>query len=466
MLYALGVGVGALDPCDPQELKYVYEKNLVALPTFAVTLAAGAMRLADPAYGINYRMLLHAEQTLEMHKPLPVEGTVVSEAKIDEIYDKGASKGAIMYMTRKLYEASSGDLLVTMGNVAFLRADGGFGGKSEGAPKPRPVPADRPPDLQTNLPVTLNQALIYRLAGDYNPLHIDPEVARSAGFERPILHGLGAYGTVGRALIKVLCGDDPGRLRRLDVRFTSPSIPASRCTRTSGTSEPARQPSDWSRPSATSSSKTSAASSTKPSAGHHVHGLRRHHDHDGLRPSRAVRRDGEGPRARTLRRRANHRRDARGAGVLASRGRVLARARVLILPERLRARRRRRSRCRHGARYHRRSRGWHAFLAPTTVCWRRSSHAATRRRSSASTLRKQLHASSCRCRARHFTVAISSPRSQRSSRPVGWRRRLGPKTTDIVPSWVDEPTVTPDQVSGVIITIDHFGNLITTSTGS
>ena len=80
-----------------------------------------------------------------MHKPLPVEGTVVSEAKIDEIYDKGANKGAIMYMTRKLYEASSGDLLVTMGNVAFLRADGGFGGKSEGAPKPRPVPTDRRP---------------------------------------------------------------------------------------------------------------------------------------------------------------------------------------------------------------------------------------------------------------------------------------------------------------------------------
>jgi acyl dehydratase len=225
MLYALGVGVGALDPCDPNELKYVYEKNLVALPTLAVTLAAGAMRLSDPAYGVTYRMLLHAEQTLEMHKLLPVEGTVVSEAHVDEIYDKGAAKGAIMYMTRKLYEASSGDLLVTMGNVAFLRADGGFGGKSEGAPKPRPVPADRPPDLQTTLPVTLNQALIYRLSGDYNPLHIDPEVARSAGFDRPILHGLGGYGTVGRALIKVLCGDDPGRLRRLDVRFTSPVYP-------------------------------------------------------------------------------------------------------------------------------------------------------------------------------------------------------------------------------------------------
>jgi acyl dehydratase len=224
ILYALGVGVGSQDPVDPGELKYVYETQLVALPTLAVTLAAGAMRLADPQFGINYRMLLHAEQTLTMHKMLPPEGTVISEASIDEIYDKGAAKGAVMYMTRKLYDAASGDLLVTMGNVAFLRADGGFGGKSDGAPKPRPLPTTAP-DLRAQLPVSVNQALIYRLAGDYNPLHIDPEVARAAGFDRPILHGLGAYGMVGRALIKTLCGDDPAKLRRLDVRFTSPVFP-------------------------------------------------------------------------------------------------------------------------------------------------------------------------------------------------------------------------------------------------
>jgi acyl dehydratase len=114
---------------------------------------------------------------------------------------------------------------VTMGNVSFLRADGGFGGKSEGAPKPLAVPMDRPPDLTASLPVSLNQALVYRLAGDYNPLHIDPEVARSAGFDRPILHGLAAYGMVGRALIKVLCGDDPAKLRCLELRFTSPVFP-------------------------------------------------------------------------------------------------------------------------------------------------------------------------------------------------------------------------------------------------
>jgi acyl dehydratase len=112
-----------------------------------------------------------------------------------------------------------------MGTVSFLRADGGFGGKSEGAPKPRAVPADRGPDMKASTPVFANQALIYRLAGDYNPLHSDPEVARSAGFERPILHGLCAYGMVGRALLKVLAQDDPKRFKRLDVRFTSPVYP-------------------------------------------------------------------------------------------------------------------------------------------------------------------------------------------------------------------------------------------------
>lgn len=224
ILYALGVGVGVDDPCDPGELKYVYEKPLVALPTLAVTLAAGAMKLAEPEFGINYRMLLHAEQSLILHKPLPAEGTVISEMTIDEIYDKGAAKGAIMYMTRKLFDAANGDSLVTMGTVSFLRGDGGFGGKSEGAPKPRPVPADRA-DLRAGLPSTLNQALVYRLAGDYNPLHIDPEIARVAGFDRPILHGLCGYGMAGRALIKLLCGDDPAKFGRLDVRFTSPVFP-------------------------------------------------------------------------------------------------------------------------------------------------------------------------------------------------------------------------------------------------
>lgn len=225
MLYALGLGVGANDPVDAGDLKYVYEKLLVALPMQAVTLGAEAMLLAQPEFGINFRLLLHAEQSLILHKPLPIEGTVSSEISIDEIYDKGAEKGAILYMTRKLFDTASGDLLVTLGVVTFLRGDGGFGGKSEGAPKPRAVPAERAPDLQAALPATLNQALVYRLSGDYNPLHIDAEIAGAAGFNRPILHGLCHYGMAGRALIRLLCGDDPARFRRLDARFTSPVYP-------------------------------------------------------------------------------------------------------------------------------------------------------------------------------------------------------------------------------------------------
>jgi acyl dehydratase len=225
MLYALGLGVGADDPTDAGDLKYVYEKALVALPTQAVTLGAVPMLLADPAFGINYKLLLHAEQTLVVHKPLPTEGTVIGEFSIDEIYDKGKEKGAIMYMTRKITDAASGDLLATMGNVAFLRGDGGFGGKSEGAPKPRAVPLDKAADHLVTVKSPLNQALIYRLSGDYNPLHSDPEIAGVAGFKKPILHGLCHYGMAGRALIKTVCGDDPSRLMRLDTRFTSPVYP-------------------------------------------------------------------------------------------------------------------------------------------------------------------------------------------------------------------------------------------------
>ena len=225
MLYALGLGVGADDPTDAGDLKYVYEKSLVALPTQAVTLGALPMLLADPSFGINYKLLLHAEQSLTVHKPLPIEGTVRGEFSIDEIYDKGPEKGAIMYMTRKLYDTVSGDLLATMGNVAFLRGDGGFGGKSEGAPKPRAVPAEREPDQSIAIRSPLNQALIYRLSGDYNPLHSDPAIAGVAGFSKPILHGLCHYGMAGRALIKILCGDEPSRLLRLDTRFTSPVYP-------------------------------------------------------------------------------------------------------------------------------------------------------------------------------------------------------------------------------------------------
>jgi acyl dehydratase len=225
MLYALGLGAASSNPVAPDDLKFVYEEGLVCLPTMGVVLATGPFWMQDPATGIDWRRILHGEQMLSVCKPLPPEGEVIGETTIDEIYDKGADKGAVMYLTKKLYDAASGDLLMSVGSSCFMRGNGGFGGRAKGAPKPHPVPADRAPDLVLDLPTRPEQAALYRLSGDYNPLHIDPAVARAGGFDKPILHGLCSYGVVGRAVLKLLCGNHPARLRRLDLRFASPVFP-------------------------------------------------------------------------------------------------------------------------------------------------------------------------------------------------------------------------------------------------
>ncbi len=213
ILYALGVGAAELD--------YVYERSLKALPTMAAVLAAPTIDWT--AFGVDRRRVLHGEQFLELAGPLPVEGLLRSETRCEALIDKGRDKGALAYFSRRLFD-ESGRLLARTGTGAFLRGDGGFGGRAEGAPKPRAVP-DRPPDIAVDLPTASNQAMIYRLSGDLNPLHIDPDAARYAGYERPILHGLATYGVVGRALVAALCDGDPTRLKRMDARFTAPVWP-------------------------------------------------------------------------------------------------------------------------------------------------------------------------------------------------------------------------------------------------
>jgi acyl dehydratase len=224
ILYALGVGAGQLGPTDPSELRLTYEDGLQALPTMAVVLANGPFWIIEPQWGIDWKRMLHGEQMLTVHRPLPPEGTVTAVEGIDEIYDKGADKGALMYLSKRLVD-ERGELLVEVRASAFLRGNGGFGGPIQGAPQPYPVPADRPAEATLELPTRADQALLYRLSGDFNPLHIDPRVAAAAGFERPILHGLCSYGIAGRALIKLFCANDPARVRRLDVRFASPVFP-------------------------------------------------------------------------------------------------------------------------------------------------------------------------------------------------------------------------------------------------
>jgi acyl dehydratase len=223
ILYALGVGCGG-DPMDRSELPFVYEEGLKALPTMAVVLGYPGFWLKDPNTGVDWRKVLHGEQGLVIHKPLPATGTVIGRTRITEIIDKGPGKGALIYSNRDVIDKASGDLLATLTSTTFVRGEGGFGGPSGPAPEPHPLP-ERAPDAAVDLKTLPQAALIYRLSGDWNPLHADPDVAAGAGFPQPILHGLCTYAVAGRAILKACCGHDPARLRRLDVRFSAPVMP-------------------------------------------------------------------------------------------------------------------------------------------------------------------------------------------------------------------------------------------------
>lgn len=225
ILYALGVGAATCNPVTPEDLKFVYEDGLQALPTLHAVLAAGESWMDDPATGIDTNKVLHGEQFLTVHRPLPASGRVIGRTVVQEIYDKGAEKGAVVYLLKTITDSVSGDLLATVGYAVFLRGNGGFGGTSEGAPVPHAIPVDRHPDAHLDLITRPEQAAIYRLSGDFNPLHIDPKISVQGGFTKPILHGLCSYGIAGRAILKLLCNNDPNRLRRFDVRFSSPVYP-------------------------------------------------------------------------------------------------------------------------------------------------------------------------------------------------------------------------------------------------
>ena len=223
MLYALGLGFGA-DPTDKKELPFVYEEALVAAPSMAVIMAYPGFWLKNPKTGINWQKVLHGEQWLEIYKPLPSQGTVISQTKIDHISDKGADKGAVIYTSRSIVEKTSGDTLARVSMSTFCRGDGGFGGKNKPGPTPAIIP-DRAPDIICQLGTLPQQALIYRLSGDFNPLHADPKVAASVGFKQPILHGLATYGLAGRAILKTFCSYDATKIKTLDVRFSTAVYP-------------------------------------------------------------------------------------------------------------------------------------------------------------------------------------------------------------------------------------------------
>ncbi|MCP5265933.1 MAG: MaoC family dehydratase N-terminal domain-containing protein [Burkholderiaceae bacterium] len=230
-LYALGVGFGH-DPMDERMLRYAYEENMLAVPTMPVVLATPGFWVKDPDSGVDWVKVLHGEQSLVLHRPIPVSGRVTSRNRVSAIVDKGAGKGAILVNERTLVDADSGETLATIESLTFARGDGGFSetegnGPRGGDPSPTPKPAapDTEPDLVCDLPTLPQAALIYRLCADLNPLHADPKVARAAGFERPILHGLASYGVAGHAILKTCCDYDPSRLRSIGLRFSGPVFP-------------------------------------------------------------------------------------------------------------------------------------------------------------------------------------------------------------------------------------------------
>ncbi|MFT6559725.1 MaoC/PaaZ C-terminal domain-containing protein [Sneathiella sp.] len=223
ILYALGVGVSA-DPLDMDQLRFTYEEDQLALPSMAVVLAYPGFFLKKPEFGVDWVKVLHGEQGIEIHKTLPAVGNVVGETRITEIIDKGEGRGALIFSERKVYEKASGDLLATLTSTTFARGDGGFGGPTEGAPLPHKLP-DRDCDSIVELPTLPQAALIYRLSGDFNPLHADPRVATAAGFKAPILHGLATLGAAGHAVLKDACAYDPARFKSMRLRFTAPVYP-------------------------------------------------------------------------------------------------------------------------------------------------------------------------------------------------------------------------------------------------
>jgi len=232
LLYALGVGAGVTDPTG-FELEFTTENSegvvQRCLPTFAVVANAGGGgggNLYDKIGTFDQAMLVHGEESVEIHQPLPTEGRIRSVTTVTGIYDKGS--GGVVAMETKATDLSTGTPMFTIGMSAFIRGEGGFGG--DRGPSGKSVPPDRDPDHRVSYRTRTDQALLYRLNGDRNPLHADPKFAARGGFPKPILHGLCTYGFTGRALLHQLCQSDPDRFLSMYGRFSKPVFPGEELT--------------------------------------------------------------------------------------------------------------------------------------------------------------------------------------------------------------------------------------------
>lgn len=220
LLYHLSLGAGAHADRDP-ELHYTFERELQVLPTFAMVAGQGisagdrsSAGISMPGIEIDLRRILHAGQSLTVHRPLPSSGTASISSRVAAVWDKGK---AALIESEQSATGDDGAPLWTTTMQIWARGEGGFGG--DPGPETTWTAPERAPDAVLESPTMAQTALLYRLNGDLNPLHADPGFAAMAGFERPILHGLASYGLVAKALVDDLCGGDASRLTALSVRF-------------------------------------------------------------------------------------------------------------------------------------------------------------------------------------------------------------------------------------------------------
>jgi acyl dehydratase len=226
LLYGVGVGAGSIDATG-FELEFTTENSKDVpqrvLPTFAVIVGMGVGDVGP----FNPAMLVHGEQAIELHGEIPVEGKVKTTARVTGVYDKGSA--AVVTHEAVSVDAATGAPMFTTRNSMFIRGEGGWGG-DRGPSGARNAPPERDPDHVVTYETRPDQALTYRLSGDRNPLHSDPEFAKTAGFPKPILHGLCTYGFTGRALLHSLCGSDPAKFASMEGRFSKPVYPGDTLT--------------------------------------------------------------------------------------------------------------------------------------------------------------------------------------------------------------------------------------------
>ncbi len=223
MLFALGIGVGSR-AIDAGDLQFCYEEGLKVFPAMVNVIAHPGVWVKEPQLGIDWVRILHGEQSFTIHRPLQPGKVYVGNYRVANVIDKGADKGAMLYLEKQLREQGNDNIVSTVTSTYVLRGDGGCGGTTAEAPAVHAIP-ERTSDSSLTLSTLPQAGLIYRLSGDHNPIHADPVIAREAGFERPILHGLCTMGVAARALLQTCCEDRPELLRSMSLRFSAPVYP-------------------------------------------------------------------------------------------------------------------------------------------------------------------------------------------------------------------------------------------------